>query len=221
MIRVKRIGQILPDGVVEGYSPEPEVQDAQKVKVYKHIAYAGRIKHTLLLRKHQRNLNAAEFAMCIRGLIQAGLIESKVEGRATYYYAIDPKIKDIHQKEELYSQNQALIEDVNREKEKRLILSEEQLSTQKIRTTNLHNNIWAYRDTIVQVFTDEYYYPENEIVLEIKRYVFSIEKKVMALEAEVFALEGLEKDKGRRREGIPDDVRIFVWRRDEGRCVEC
>ena len=26
---------------------------------------------------------------------------------------------------------------------------------------------------------------------------------------------------GRRREIIPEDVRIFVWRRDEGRCVQC
>ena len=26
---------------------------------------------------------------------------------------------------------------------------------------------------------------------------------------------------GRAREPIPDDVRIFVWRRDDGRCVKC
>ena len=26
---------------------------------------------------------------------------------------------------------------------------------------------------------------------------------------------------GRRREAIPENVRIFVWRRDEGQCVQC
>ncbi|MDA2916652.1 HNH endonuclease [Nitrospinae bacterium AH_259_B05_G02_I21] len=114
-------------------------------------------------------------------------------------------IKDIHQKEELHSQ----------------ILSEDQLSTQKMNPINFHNNIWAYKDTIVRVLTGDHYYPEKEIVLHIKRYVLSIKKEEEALKAEVFAREGLEKDKGKRRERIPEDVIFFVWRRDEGRCKEC
>ena len=43
-------------------------------------------------------------------------------------------------------------------------------------------------------------------------------RKVERLRKEFLSERGLEQA---RRERIPEDVRIFVWKRDEGRCVQC
>jgi 5-methylcytosine-specific restriction endonuclease McrA len=37
----------------------------------------------------------------------------------------------------------------------------------------------------------------------------------------VQALENLERIPSAKRERISDDVRLFVWQRDEGKCVSC
>jgi HNH endonuclease len=38
---------------------------------------------------------------------------------------------------------------------------------------------------------------------------------------EVEALENMEKLEGVSREPIPESVRLFVWQRDRGQCVQC
>ena len=38
---------------------------------------------------------------------------------------------------------------------------------------------------------------------------------------EIEALENVEKADIAQRERIPDSVRLFVWQRDQGKCVKC
>lgn len=245
MIRVKRIGVILPDGVVEGYYPEKEPYSDKKSLILGAIREARMVRHSELLTRYKRHVDGEELARITKTLMKAGeiflytptrrggteLLPGVRSSGAKHYASREEHERRL--KNEGGLSEHVVVKPINRvsgeiekrqayrEKEKRLMLSEDQLSTQKIEPINPHNNIWAYKDTIVQVLTADHYYPENEIVLEIKRYVFSIEKKVMSLEAEVFALEGLERDEGKRRESIPEDVRMYVWRRDQRSCVEC
>ena len=86
--------EVTMPSVLAPFGRNVDALDTQKI--YNHIRNAGRIKHSNLLRKHQRNLTAGQFQMCIRSLIQAELIDSVVEGRATFYFAIDRDVRDIH-----------------------------------------------------------------------------------------------------------------------------
>lgn len=43
----------------------------------------------------------------------------------------------------------------------------------------------------------------------------------MKMQREIELFQTLEKTLPSNREPIPDDVRMFVWRRDGGRCVRC
>lgn len=76
---------------------------------------------------------------------------------------------------------------------------------------------WVYRTLVVQVELDVR--DRDERVLLIKQYVLRRERKAEKLRREVETLENYE-NLG-QREPIPEAVRLFVWRRDNGRCVKC
>ena len=51
--------------------------------------------------------------------------------------------------------------------------------------------------------------------------MLSEEKTFTKLKREIELFEKVENTLPLQRDPIPEDVRIFVWRRDEGRCVSC
>lgn len=61
----------------------------------------------------------------------------------------------------------------------------------------------------------------EETVLRIKHAVLSEENALQKLRREVQAFENFEKIGATLREPIPEQVRMFVWQRDRGRCVRC
>jgi 5-methylcytosine-specific restriction endonuclease McrA len=63
--------------------------------------------------------------------------------------------------------------------------------------------------------------PDEEIKLRIKHEVVRHAKEIQQIRRELEAYENLEKVPSAKRERIPDNVRIFVWQRHEGRCVKC
>jgi HNH endonuclease len=63
--------------------------------------------------------------------------------------------------------------------------------------------------------------PINELGLHVKHAMYSYEKSLSKIEREVRAFENNERVPNARRERIPDNIRLFVWQRDGGKCVLC
>lgn len=81
--------------------------------------------------------------------------------------------------------------------------------------------LWLFRNKLVAVDGWEAASRE-EIVTQVKHRVLSEEKNFQNMRREIELFEKLSQlPPQRNRERIPEDVRMFVWRRDEGRCVKC
>ena len=65
------------------------------------------------------------------------------------------------------------------------------------------------------------YLTEEEQTLEIANAVLRHEKRYRQLRRQLEAFDRLERADVARRERIPDAVRLFVWQRDQGKCVKC
>jgi hypothetical protein len=84
--------------------------------------------------------------------------------------------------------------------------------------TNL--DIWFYRGHAV-FLDDAASIGEDEVKLRVKHAVLSKEKELRRVAREVEAYESMDKVADAKPERIPDSVRLFVWQRDEGKCVRC
>ena len=62
---------------------------------------------------------------------------------------------------------------------------------------------------------------EEEQQLEVSHAVLKHEKRYRQLRRQLDAFDSLEGSDVARRERIPEDVRLFVWQSDEGKCVKC
>src|SRR5579872_1824617 len=68
-------------------------------------------------------------------------------------------------------------------------------------------------------FEDASHFDREELSLAVKHFVVSQRQQFKRLRREIEAFENLERMM--YREVIPESVRIFVWQRDQGKCVEC
>jgi hypothetical protein len=82
------------------------------------------------------------------------------------------------------------------------------------------DGFWAYRGTVVHVKGGNELSLE-EIRLRIKHAVLRHDKAFERMQREIEAFENIEQADIARRERIPDSVRLFVWQRDQGKCVMC
>jgi len=76
------------------------------------------------------------------------------------------------------------------------------------------NNVYCFDD-------EKDIFSTSERILLIKEFHYRREKKFTNLKKEIRLFENLVNHKEYSREPIPEDVRFFVWRRDQGRCVKC
>src|SRR5262249_16950990 len=79
---------------------------------------------------------------------------------------------------------------------------------------------WMCGEKIVTV-TEGLPLTEEEQKLEIAHFVFRHERRFKKLRQQLEAYRNLERAEVLRREQISDAVRLFVWQRDEGKCVKC
>lgn len=79
---------------------------------------------------------------------------------------------------------------------------------------------WVYRGKVFQVEGAQAT-AEEELKLRIKYEVAQHSKEMQRIRRVLEAFENLDKLPSARRERIPESVRVFVWQRDGGRCVEC
>lgn len=98
--------------------------------------------------------------------------------------------------------------------------AEREAWAEKERKRHESRRFWIYRNKIVEVegWSGA---SREEIVTRVKHRVLSAEKTHSKLKREIDLLLKLENSPSSRRESIPEDVRVFVWRRDHGRCVRC
>ena len=80
-----------------------------------------------------------------------------------------------------------------------------------------------HRDKTLWWYQDEFYgekrdYTSEEVQLLLWEREQKRTRRFQRLKKEMLSERALEDA---RRERIPEDVRIFVWKRDEGRCVQC
>jgi len=82
---------------------------------------------------------------------------------------------------------------------------------------------WVYRAMVLRVGSVQSADDRNreESLLLIKQYVLRRERKVERIRREVETLENFRKLESATREPIPKSVRLFVWQRDKGRCIQC
>ncbi|MCX5633147.1 MAG: HNH endonuclease signature motif containing protein [Phycisphaerae bacterium] len=79
---------------------------------------------------------------------------------------------------------------------------------------------WLYRGKVVETIDMERLSDEEQ-KLEVANVVLKHEKRYTLLRRQQEAYARIENTDAARRERIPDDVRLFVWQRDEGKCVKC
>jgi HNH endonuclease len=80
--------------------------------------------------------------------------------------------------------------------------------------------LWLFRNRLV-IIEPPYEVSYEELALTVKHLVLSQEKTFADMQRDVERFERLEEATATPREPIPAEVRVFVWRRDQGRCVRC
>jgi 5-methylcytosine-specific restriction endonuclease McrA len=78
-----------------------------------------------------------------------------------------------------------------------------------------HRTWWVFRD---EFYWEDEGYEEREVrALLLER----LTQKDRRLQRALALMEQAEALESRSRAPIPDEVKVFVWRRDGGRCVRC
>jgi 5-methylcytosine-specific restriction endonuclease McrA len=82
---------------------------------------------------------------------------------------------------------------------------------------------WSYRAVVLRVGPIELANNLNreELILLIKQYVLRRDRGIEKIRREVETLENYGRLASVIREPIPEEVRLYVWRRDNGKCVRC
>jgi len=79
---------------------------------------------------------------------------------------------------------------------------------------------WLCSDKLIRM-TECAHLTEEEQKLETAHFVLRHERRFKKLRQQLEAYRNLERAEASRREQISDAVRLFVWQRDEGKCVKC
>jgi 5-methylcytosine-specific restriction endonuclease McrA len=84
----------------------------------------------------------------------------------------------------------------------------------------VQKGLWLFRGKVVLIENADHLSAEEQR-LEIMHAVLKHEQRYERLRRQVDAYARFEKTESARRERIPDEVKRFVWQRDQGKCVRC
>lgn len=91
--------------------------------------------------------------------------------------------------------------------------------------TEDNNNVWAYKGYSILLKAEGRFSRKinitDDLILEMKYAVVKHERRMSNLKRSVDRHIGLDASEQPKREHIADRIRIFVWQRDEGKCVKC
>jgi hypothetical protein len=86
--------------------------------------------------------------------------------------------------------------------------------------THTDGEYWVCENQLFRVFGADLL-PEHDLALLVQQAALRERKKLDALQRDLQALRRSTRAKTGRREPIPRHVRVYVWQRDRGKCVEC
>lgn len=208
-IRIKKIGEILADGLINidenllqlTVIPSAETTDP----LLRKIDRAKKISSVDLARSVSYKMNVREMKDGIEELIKMGLVtKSEEQGKIMYYRTQKPVIN--------MSRPGIIAKTLTNQEV-------EQQANYPIKISG--PNIWVYKNNLLQV-SYRRYLRDEEISLYVKHYVLDHEKDIEELKEQVQFLEQISEKKGlRKREDIPEHVKMYVWQRDKGQCVQC
>ena len=89
-----------------------------------------------------------------------------------------------------------------------------------VHNENEDHQLWVFRTKVVDVVGASGS-RSDEVALRVQHAVLSEEKEFQKLRREIELFEKFGKSTALPREPIPESVRMFVWRREQGRCVTC
>ena len=81
------------------------------------------------------------------------------------------------------------------------------------------SDLWLFRGRVIKI--EPQAIPLAEIKLKIMYFVGQYAQNLERMKREIEARQKLQNELEPTRERIPEAVRIFVWQRDQGRCVQC
>lgn len=80
--------------------------------------------------------------------------------------------------------------------------------------------VYFYKNNLFRIDINRY--RDDEMKLLVKEHYFKHNEKFKKLQKEIKLFESVDnKIENISREPIPEQVRFSVWRRDEGKCVQC
>jgi len=104
-----------------------------------------------------------------------------------------------------------------------LEIEPEQYEEQKNNPVSINsklNGCYLFHDRVVRV-EEVWGVSEEELTVRIKHFVLKQEKDFDKVVKDVEAFEKMTEAEDARRERLPDSVKLFVWQRDQGKCVRC
>ena len=93
--------------------------------------------------------------------------------------------------------------------------------TQEVEGYAHYTNVWAFKDHAIQIEDVDPSMTADDIKVHIKHFFYQKEARFAKIMKEVERFEKFEESNPITRETIPEDVRMYVWRRDQGKCVNC
>lgn len=81
-------------------------------------------------------------------------------------------------------------------------------------------SVWIFKGKCVKV-ENQIHESDEEVKLNVMNIVFRHEKKYENMRRQVDAYNNFEKILESKREKISESVRLYVWQRDEGKCIKC
>jgi len=207
-IKINKIGEILADGLINigenllqlTATPSAETTDP----LLRKIARVKKISYGDLSRNMSYRMNVREMKDGIEELIKRGLItKTEEQGKIMYYRTQEP------------------IVNMSRPGIIAKTLTNQEVEQQVNYPIKISGpNIWAYKNNLLQV-SYRGYLKDEEISLYVKHYILDHEKDIEELREQVQFLVQISEKKLGKREDIPEHVKMYVWRRDKGQCVQC
>lgn len=87
----------------------------------------------------------------------------------------------------------------------------------------IKGNQWYYRGKQYRIIRDPLSPPmsDEELALRLMHHLMKEADEISRIKKEVEAFRNFDRLPLARRERVPDAIRMFVWQRDGGSCVEC